>query len=134
MAAAASEAEISRVRDDLASLIGEADAVKQAGAGTDLAELSTLLTKAAGVYRSLYSAAQAHGVDVPYEATLNNVGGLVWMEQIMVSGPTTDMCVWQIASPPLVEYQCTFAVGHGCIFEQLSFAYAAFAAPNGAEL
>jgi len=34
--------------------------------------------------RRLYSTASAAGIEVPYEANLNNVGALVWLEQLMV--------------------------------------------------
>ena len=34
--------------------------------------------------RRLYSTAAAAGIEVPYEANLNNVGALVWLEQLMV--------------------------------------------------
>jgi hypothetical protein len=36
--------------------------------------------------RRLYSSAAAAGIEVPYEANLNNVGALVWLEQLMVRG------------------------------------------------
>jgi hypothetical protein len=55
-----------------------------AQAGPDLGEVGPLLGKAASAYRRLYSSAAAAGLDVPYEANLNNVGSLVWLEQLMV--------------------------------------------------
>ena len=64
----------------------DVSAVRSASADVELAEVSDLLKKAAGAYRSLYSSASAVGMEVPYEANLNNIGGLVWVEQIMVSG------------------------------------------------
>lgn len=53
--------------------------------GPDLGEVGPLLGKAASAYRRLYSSAAAAGLEVPYEANLNNVGSLVWLEQLMVS-------------------------------------------------
>jgi hypothetical protein len=61
-------------------------AAKAAGVDIELADVTELLKKAAAAYRSLYSSASAAGFDIPYEANLANLGGLVWVEQMMVGG------------------------------------------------
>jgi hypothetical protein len=74
----------------LASLQAKLSAAKAAAqGGPDLGEVGPLLGKAASAYRRLYSSAAAAGLEVPYEANLNNVGSLVWLEQLMVSVAAT---------------------------------------------
>ncbi len=84
LAAAAAEASLSQTRADVAATSERLQGALDKLPDTD--EIGQLLLRAAAAYRSLYSAAQAHGLDVPYEALLNNVGGLVWVEELLVSG------------------------------------------------
>jgi hypothetical protein len=60
------------------------DASSSALSPEQLGDVKPLLTAAASAYRRLYSTAAAAGVEVPYEANLGSVGGLVWLEQLMV--------------------------------------------------
>lgn len=66
----------------LQAKVATAQAAAQSPSG--LGEVGPLLGKAASAYRRLYSSAAAAGLEVPYEANLNNVGSLVWLEQLMV--------------------------------------------------
>jgi hypothetical protein len=105
MAAAAAEAELGRTRAEVeevakrarqaakaaAGVVGEGEGDKAAAAGGG-AEIAALLSRAAAAYRSLHSAAAAHGVEVPYEASVSTVGGLVWLEQLMAG--TADWAEW----------------------------------------
>jgi hypothetical protein len=68
----------------LVCLQAKLSSAQSAAQSTDLGEVGPLLGKAASAYRRLYSSAAAAGLEVPYEANLNNVGSLVWLEQLMV--------------------------------------------------
>ncbi|WIA34036.1 hypothetical protein OEZ86_012415 [Tetradesmus obliquus] len=84
LAAAAGEGDIRRARAELAELQAKLSAAQASvQGGPDLGEVGPLLGKAASAYRRLYSSAAAAGLEVPYEANLNNVGSLVWLEQLM---------------------------------------------------
>ncbi|KAF6263937.1 hypothetical protein COO60DRAFT_1664828 [Scenedesmus sp. NREL 46B-D3] len=84
LAAAAGEGDIRRARAELAELEAKLSSSQAAAqGGPDLGEVGPLLGKAASAYRRLYSSAAAAGLEVPYEANLNNVGSLVWLEQLM---------------------------------------------------
>eukprot|EP00878_Enallax_costatus_P014044 GHUV01014686.1.p1 GENE.GHUV01014686.1~~GHUV01014686.1.p1 ORF type:complete len:952 (+),score=416.02 GHUV01014686.1:1010-3865(+) len=84
MAAAAGEGDIRRAREELEYLQAKVSAAQDTALSPgQLGEVGPLLGKAASAYRRLYSSAMAAGIEIPYEANLNNVGALVWLEQLM---------------------------------------------------
>ncbi len=103
LTAAAGDAELGRVKGELDALLAKmgAAAAAAAAAGGDgaaameVGDVCDSLVKAAAAYRSLFSAVQGRGVDVPYAASLNNVGALVWVETLLAG--TAD---WMYADGP----------------------------------
>ncbi|KAI8469930.1 MAG: hypothetical protein J3K34DRAFT_521730 [Monoraphidium minutum] len=111
LSAAAGEAELGRVRSELAALLARADAVAAAPAAAgdgdaplEVGDLCDMLVKSAGAYRSLLSAVQGRGADVPYAAALGDAGGLAWADAILAGSAD-----WMDADAPLNE-ACGFAV------------------------